>query len=78
MRSNLVTAQATERESYEKIRFRPDHVEEAYAFAKRKSLGDKLDELTGVLLSYKNTGIDLLDQIVSDFQYRVDAGKKIP
>ena len=78
MRLNLVTAKATERGSYEKIRFRPGHAEEAYAYAKRKPLGDKFDELTEVLLSYKNTGIDLLDQIVSDFQYRVDAGKKIP
>ncbi len=78
IRSNLVTAQATERGSYEKIRFRPDHAEEAYTFAKRKPLGDKFEELTEVLLSYKNTGIDLLDQIVSDFQSRVDAGKKIP
>ena len=78
IRKKLVTAKATERGSYEKIRFSPDHAEDAYTLVKRKPLGDKFGDLTKVLSGWHNTGIELLDRIVSDFQFRADEGKKIP
>lgn len=78
IRKKLVTARATERGSYETIRFRPDHVENSYTLVKRKPLSDKLWELTKVLSGYHDTGIEPLDRIVSDFQIRADEGKKIP
>ena len=74
----LIAGEPTERGAYKKIRFRTDQAAHAYTFAKRQPLREKYGDLQAVLEKFKDSGTEILDHLISDFETRIREGKKLP
>ena len=77
-RKEIISGEPTERGAYKRIRLRTDRAAQAYGFAKRQPLRDKYSDLEAVLEKFGRSGIAVLEQLVSDFEGRIQEGKKLP
>ena len=77
-RKEIISGEPTERGAYKRIRLRTDRAAQAYGFAKRQPLRDKYSDLEAVLEKFGGSGIAVLEQLVSDFEDRIQEGKKLP